>query len=517
MMSEERFKLHLVAAVVDFVKGLKELILPFLIIFFANGFNLTFNPEDGSFWSSLIPLGIFTLIIIVRLINGILKWWTYVYWFEENELRVEYGLIVKKKRYIPFDRIQSLNYKEGIFHRIFGLVQVMVETAGSTNGKPEVILSAITKDAAALIEQVTRKRKEQKQEDELQAADMVSLEKSDQSQSHQENHITIQGINQIASLDPSPRVIHKMNTKDLIILATTSSSMGVVIAGVAAVLSQFAEYIPFEWLFEELSSFVKIGFMVIALAVFASFMITWIVAVIITFINYYDFTIIEENERLTITRGFLEKKKVTIPLNRIQAIKIVENPLRQMFGFAAVAVESASGGFGGEEKKITLFPLIKKKSLYDPLGDLFPQFEWQQALTKPPKKAKPFFYRIDFLWILPIIALCSYFWFPYGLLSLLILVPVILLGLWQFKTAGYGISGNQLTLCYRIFSRVTFIVEKKRIQAMDCRQTYFQKRKEIASVQVTVMSGLTGASAKAPNFDNRSAEEMMNWFGKSTS
>lgn len=495
MMSEGRFKLHPVSAVVDFVKGLKELILPFLIIFLANGFNVTYNPRDGGFWSTLIPLGIFILIILVRLINGILKWWTYVYWFEDNELRAEYGLIVKKKRYIPFDRIQSLNYKEGIFHRLFGLVQVMVETAGSTNGKPEVILTAITKDAANRIERVTRKRKEEKQENEMIGKDIVPEEMT----------------------SSSARVIHKMNTKDLILLATTSSSMGVVIAGIAAVLSQFAEFIPFEWLFEEFSSFIKFGFVIVAFAVFVTFLVTWFVAVIITFINYYNFTVIEENERLTITRGLLEKKKVTIPLNRIQAIKIVENPLRQAFGFAAVVVESASGGYRGEEKKITLLPLIKKRNLYNPLQELFTEFEWQQSITRPPKKAKPFFYRIDFIWLLPVIGLSSYFWFPYGLLSLLIVVPVICIGLWQFKTTGFAISGNQLTLCYRIFSRVTFIVEKKRIQALECRQTYFQKRREIATVQVTVMSGLAGATAKALNLENRDVEEMMAWFKKSSS
>jgi len=499
MMFERRYKLHPVSAVVDFVKGLKELILPFLILFFANGFS--FNLGDGAFWASTIPLGIFILVILVHLITGILKWWTYVYWFEENELRVEYGLFVKKKRYIPFDRIQSFNYKEGIFHRIFGLVQVMVETAGSTNGKPEVILTAITKEAANQIELVTRKRKEQKKENELQEENIVSEEKVSE--------------NQTESL--STRVIHKLNTRDLIILATTSSSMGVVIAGVAAVLSQFAEFIPFEWIFEEVSSIIKFGFVLVALAVFVTFLFTWIVAVVITFINYFNFTVIEENDRLTITRGLLEKKKVTIPLNRIQAIKIVENPLRQIFGFAAVVVESASGGFGGEEKKITLLPLIKRKHLYDPLQELFPQFEWQQSLIRPPKKAQPFFYRIDFIWLLPIIALCSYFWFPYGLLSVLIIVPVLLLGLWQYKTTGYAISGNQLTFCYRIFSRVTFIVEKKRIQALECRQTFFQKRKAITSVQLTVMSGLTGAKAKAPNLENRAAEEIMSWFEKTSS
>ena len=493
MMSEGRFKLHPVSAVVDFVKGLKELIFPFLIIFFANGFNITVNLGDGNFWASFVPLGIFILVIVVRLINGILKWWTYEYWFEEKELRVEYGLFVKKKRYIPFDRIQSFNYKEGIFHRIFGLVQVMVETAGSTNGKPEVILTAITKEAADQIELATRKSKEEKHDNELQCeiGNTVEMEQA-----------------------PSARVIHKMNTKDLLVLATTSSSMGVVIAGVAAVLSQFAEFIPFEWLFEEFSDFIKFGFVIVALAVFVSFLFTWVIAVIITFINYYNFTVIEENERLTITRGLLEKKRVTIPLNRIQAIKIVENPVRQIFGFAAVAVESASGGFGGEEKKITLFPLIKKTSLYKPLQELLPEIEWQQTLTKPPKKAKQFFYRIDVVWLLPVIVLCSSIWFPFGLLSVLIVFPIIMLGLWQYKTTGFAINGNQLTLRYRIFSRVTFIVEKKRIQALESRQTIFQKRREIASVEVTVMSGLTGATAKAPNLENGDIEEMMNWFEK---
>ncbi|MDN4495472.1 PH domain-containing protein [Ureibacillus sp. BA0131] len=491
-MSEQRFKLHPVSAVVDFVKGLKDLIIPFLILFFANGFNVNFNPGDGSFWSNLVPIGILLLVILVGLINGIIKWWTFVYWFEEEELRVEYGLLVKKKRYIPFDRIQSFNYKEGIFHRLFGLVQVMVETAGSTNGKPEVILTAITKEAANKIELVTRKRNLEKQEIELRDESVVPVE----------------------STPKTARIIHKMNIKDLIILATTSSSMGVVIAGVAAVLSQFAEFIPFDWIFEEVSHFIKFGFVIVSLAIFVSFLFTWVVAVVITFINYYDFTVIEENERLTITRGLLEKKRVTIPLNRIQAIKIVENPLRQMFGFASVAVESASGGFGGEEKKITLFPLIGKKNLSNPLQDLFPQFEWQPTLTKPPKRAKHFFYRIDFIWLLPAIALCTYFWFPYGMLSVLIFIPVILIGLWQFKTTGFAINHNQLTIRYRIFSRVTFIVERKRIQALESRQSYFQKRKKITSLQVTVMSGLTGAKAKAPNLENGAAEDIMNWFEK---
>lgn len=496
MMSEKHYKLHPASAIINFVKGLKDLLIPLAIIFVANGLNLSVNPKEEGFWSDIIPLAIISVVTIVYLISGIIKWWTFVYWFEENELRVKYGLFVKKKRYIPFDRIQSFNYKEGIFHRIFGLVQVMVETAGSTNGKPEVVLTAITKEAANQIESITQK---------------VKQKSTDESQLEEEGLV----IEEEAL--PSSRVIHRMSAKDLVILATTSNSIGVVLAGVAAVLSQFSEFIPYDRIYEEVSSFIKFGVVIVSLTVFVAFFFAWLISVCITFINYYDFTVVEENDRLIITRGLLEKKRITIPLNRIQAIKIVENPLRQLFGFASVVVESASGGFGENDKKITLFPLISKKVLYKPLQDLFPHYNWELSLTKPPKKARSFFYRISFIWLVPVIAICSYFWFPYGLLSILIVVPVLLLGIWQYKTTGYSINGHQLTIVYRIVSRVTFVVEKKRIQALESRQSYFQRRKRIVTFQATVMSGMTGATARASNLEGEDVAEVMQWFEKSNS
>ena len=151
----------------------------------------------------------------------------------------------------------------------------------------------------------------------------------------------------------------------------------------------------------------------------------------------------------------------------------------------------------------------------EPLTALFPQFQFeleQAQMIRPPKRAIAFFYRIDFLWLIPLIAVPSYLFYPYGLLSFSLVVPVILLGIWQHKTARFTIQSSQLTVIYRQISRVTFFVEKPRIQVIEQKQSYFQKKKQLATAQVVVMSGMTGASAHAYHMEETDIEHLMSWY-----
>lgn len=491
MMSNEKYKLHPVTAVINVVKALKDLFIPIIIIVAANGFNFNLDYRSETFFSEMIPLLILVIVLSVTVVSGLIKWWTFIYWFEDSELRVEYGLFIKKKRYIPFDRIQNLNYKEGIFHRLFKLVQVQVETAGSKDGKPEAELTAVTKAAADEVE-IQMKKAKQKLPIENEQEQMVEGEEP----------------------EPVSVVLHKMKIPELLLLATTSSGVGVVLAGVFAVLSQFAEFIPFDLIYDELAFLVEYGFIVVMILIALALILAWGISVGLTFLNYYNFTVSKQHDRLIITRGLIEKKRVTIPLNRVQAIKLVENPFQQMLGLASVAVESAGGGFSGEnDKKIILFPLIAKKEVFKPLAELFPEYDFQVTqLVQPPKKSQPFFYRIDFVWLVPLIGAISYFFYPYGLLSLLLIVPIILLGRWQFKTTGFTVKDQQITIVSRLVSRVTFYALKKRVQITQGSQTYFQKRRDIGSVKIVVMSGMLGASATARHMERKEIERVLSWY-----
>ncbi|TKI46448.1 PH domain-containing protein [Lysinibacillus tabacifolii] len=488
-MSNELYRLHPVSAIISSVKALKSMILPVAIIIISNGFNFSLNFRSEYFFETVLLFGVWGVGAVLALVGGIVKWRTFVYWFEDGELRVKYGLFVKKKRYIPFERIQSLNYHEGIFHRIFGLVKVQVETAGNKGGKPEVELTAIQKIAADVIEEEMRRAK-------IQIAQPLGEELA---------HGQIEEV-----MVP---VIYRMSMRDLLVLATTSGGIGVVLSGVAAVISQFSDIIPYEEVFHEVADIVKIGAFLVALMIMFVLIIAWLLSVVITLVNYYDYTVRIEDEKLMITKGLLEKKRITLPLNRIQAIRIVENPLRQIFGFATVVVESAGGnGEKGGDKKIALFPLIKKQHCVQTLEQLFPEMNWHPEFIKAPKRARPFFYRIDFIWLVPIIGASSYFLYPYGLLAFLLIPLIIFLGIWQHRTAGYMIDGKQLTMQYRIFSRITLFMEKKRIQSMESSQTYFQKRKQVMSIKATVMSGMAGMTVNVPSLEQQDAETILTWY-----
>jgi putative membrane protein len=492
-MSKERYQLHPISAVVNFMKGLKDLIFPFVIIFVANGFQGK-SSSDGH-WTSYLPYIIGILVLAFILVSGIIKWKRFVYWFEEDELRIEYGLFVKKKRYIPFERIQSFNYTESILHRPFKLVKVTVETAGSgSTTEAEAELTAITKEAAKQIEMelaFAKKRKLSKTS--------IGVEEAT------ESHLYEEPKNESVT-------IFKMTMKDILILAATSGGIGVVLSGVAVFMTQFSDIIPYDVIYDEVVVFLKFGFFIIAFSVFAFLLFSWIISVILTTLNYYQFTIIQENDQIVLTRGLLEKKKVTIPIGRVQGVRIVENPLRQLFGYCTVIVESAGGSIDDQDKKIRLFPLVKKSKIKQPLNQLFADFDFEPVWTTSPKRAKPFYYRLDFIWVIPVIVGISYFYYPYGLFSLLLGPIFVLLGLWQHRSAGVSLTRNQLSLRYRSISKYTFFIEKKRMQSLEMRQSPFQKRKALASIETTIKSGMLGASAQVDHLQIEDIEEVMTWY-----
>lgn len=60
MMSNRTYKLHPISAIINFLKGLKELIIPIGIIFISSTFNSQ-QTNEINFWSDIFPILIITV------------------------------------------------------------------------------------------------------------------------------------------------------------------------------------------------------------------------------------------------------------------------------------------------------------------------------------------------------------------------------------------------------------------------------------------------------------------------
>src|SRR5690606_33411208 len=145
-------------------------------------------------------------------------WKRFVYWFEDGELRIEHGLFVKKKRYIPFERIQSVDYTEGIFHRPFGLVKVKIETAGNSSvlEGAEADLTAVTRAEADRVSSVISEAKRRRRAG-MQAAQEVQGD----------------GTEPVAAQpaeepEEEAKVLFRMGRKEIFLLATFSGRIGII-------------------------------------------------------------------------------------------------------------------------------------------------------------------------------------------------------------------------------------------------------------------------------------------------
>ncbi|GKU84648.1 PH domain-containing protein [Niallia sp. NCCP-28] len=472
----EQKKLHPITILYNIFRQLKEVLFPVIAIFVFGG--------TSSKWDFFYHIGLIVFSIFV-LVGGVLSWFFFRYYLHQGELRIENGVFVKKKRFIPFERIQSIDFTEGILHRPFRLVKVKIETAGGA-GEAEAVLTAIPMKDAIKLRDYINKHKNQKNE----AEDEI--------------------------LTDNKQDLYKISIKELLILATTSGGIGVIFSALIAVFSQFDDLIPYKKIFSELQHAVSSGMVVLTSIIFILFILLWLVSFLITMLKYANFTLAKIDNDLVISRGLLEKKQITIPLSRIQAIRIRENILRQPFGLAAVYLESAGGSLNDNEaSSMVIMPVSKKVKIKKLLLEIMPEYELVDDLHAPPKKAS-FRYILRDSWIaVPIAGVSFYYFHLWGMISIVLFVLLPSWGYLKYRAAGWDVTNKQLTISFRHLEKTTLIMKKNRIQALDYKEGFWQRGADLASLNCLVASGMGGSGGTIYDLRKEDVEKVYNWYSYS--
>lgn len=457
---------HPVATLTFVLRTLREMFIPIvLVIFLGRG-----GDSPLLTWQGL------SLMMLVLLGVGFVSWLRFTWRVEDNELRIEQGLLVRQKRYVPRDRIQAIDISSGPVQRLFGLVRVNVLTAGGAS--PEAEISAITRNDARAIQKA----------------------------------LEVEIRSEEAPADQTNWSWYRLSRKRLLLAASTAGSFGVALSIVGTLMAQINQVVSEEQMItfiERYSRGVTSDFWIslILIAVIAA----WLLSVFGTLLRFSGFTLTRNNRELQIRRGLFEKKQITIPYHRIQAVRVVEGVLRQPFGYAMVYVENA--GFGDEGGKTTvIFPLLRKHELKNFLQQMLPEYDVQLPCVRPPGRA---FLRYQIKTVLPALVAASAVAWYFGFFWLIpfIFVAAGIVGYFRYLDAAAGFEGERGFMRFRRLARTTVILHRRRVQSLTVLANWFQRRKQLCSIIMTVASGSGGASFRVDHLDESVRREWMDWYG----
>ncbi len=460
-------RLHFAAAVADAVLALRGIAFPLVAVVVVGGCG-------GGVGRALTFAALGALL---SLATGIVSWRTTRYVLAGSALRFRRGVLSPDDTVIPIARIQAVDTVQGPIQRLFGAVELHVQTPGGGAGG-EIVLSAVSpRDARA-----------------LRAA--------------------------LGHAEPAaPAARRRLGTGGLLLAALTAPQFGVVLPVVGAAFAGaddlFGDVLDEDLLRRVDTAGGLVG--VVAALLGATFLVSFLAAIV----AFAGFEVERDGDRLRIRRGLLQRRVATVPVGRIDGVAVIEGLLRAPLGLATVRLETA--GYSKEQGAArTLFPLVRARDVPALLAELVPGLDGSPPrLERPPGRSLRRYVLAPALagagagstLALAIIAAdrgaaaLALADLPRGgggapdggavaLLAVAVAAGALLgalHGTSAFRTAGLHLGADRVVLrARRGTARVTLLARRRRLQEVSVRRGPLQRRVALADFGLALGSGRRG-------------------------
>jgi len=427
--------------VTNAVAALRGLAFPLLAVVFVGG-------SGGGLGRAATFAALGTLF---SLATGIVTWRATSYQLASGALRLRRGVFSPDDTIVPVARIQAIDTVQGPVQRLFGALELHVQTPGG-GADGEIVLTAVSPtDARA-----------------LRAA--------------------------LGHAEPAaPAVRRRLGVGALLLAALTAPQFGVVLPVVGAAFAGaddlFGDVLD-EDLFARVDDARELA-VLLALLFAATFLVSFLAAVV----AFAGFEVERDGDRLRIRRGLLQRRAASVPVARIDGVAVVEGLLRAPLGLATVRLETA-GYAEVQAAARTLFPLVRTRDVPALLAELVPGLDGSPpALEHPPARSLR-------RYVLPpalvgaamgtAIAVA----FGGGLTWLALpalATPGALHGLLAHRAAGLHLGADRVVLrARRGTARVTLLARRRRLQEVSVRRNPLQRRARLATLALALGSGRRG-------------------------
>ena len=431
------------------------------------------NPGSTENLTSLVLGVLYGLFALPAIL---LQYWRFSYRITPKQIVIQSGVLNRKNRSIPIERVQNTQIERNLVARMLGLAKVKIETAGSSG--TEGSLEYVHLDEAQKIRQVVRSFQRESADAEADATD--------------EDEADVETL-----LDMSLRrvLLSGAFRFSLLYLAVIFSVLELF--NPETLIQRFIRADRLDWLTEVMFSHP-------ALAIFASVLVAvilgWISGIAVHLARYYDFQLWLDGDKLRKRHGLFTVTEGTIPLDKVQTLILRTNPLMRAFGWYELKVQTI--GINVEEQgHRVIAPFAGGDRLLE-LARRVRTFELPESFTSvSPLTIRRRFFRYTAV-LTALLLPTVYFWpvgWPYlGGVPLpwwgFGLVPLILgWALLQYRNHEYAAGEDGFYIRRGVVSHYLWIVPVEKFHVFHATASIFQRRLGLKTLFVDTAGAATFA------------------------
>jgi putative membrane protein len=427
------------------------------------------------------------LFVVLLIVHTILYYLNFYFYIADNEFILKKGYLRKQTLSVPLDRIQSVNTKQNLIQQLLDVVTLEIDTAGTV--AKELKIHALENSYSRALQEKLQPVKRS-----VESTDAPEYE-TPEDKEEKLLHLTPADLLRIGISQNHIRA-------GLIILAFGFQ----IFNQVQDVFQEQAEKYSNEFIeFMSQSNWALITFLILFFL-----LVSILFSLLRTILKYFDFKLLKRAETYRIESGLFNKRNVIIPHQKVQELNWETSPLKEIFGiYHLVFKQAVSGQNRRQQQQLVDAPGCLLHHLEKLKYDLF----GEDKLAEVPRiYSNNFYFRR--LWLLfgwlPVLLAAPFF---YAEWMYWVGAPV-----WLLASAGYcyliikkryfRVNNNQIRISKGAISHKWEQMELHKIQAVEFKQSIFQKRRSLASLDLMNASG----TITLPFIDEKVAKQMYNYL-----
>ena len=409
----------------------------------------------------------FLLPLVLGTVYGVVRWWRFTYAFDGARLVIDEGVLTRKRRVIPLDRVQQVELQAKLRHRVFGVTVLRVDTAGG-GGDAEVDLSVVSVGEAARLRSILVPAHSAASTSELSAPEGGQLRSGGQAEV-------------LVRLSPWQLAVAGMTGSELALMLT-------VVGWLVQVVDDLSVDVVANLDGRLAAPSSAAGFVSAALTL----LVIWFgLAALAGVVKNFGFELRRTGGDLRVRRGLFERREGSMPLRRLQTVTVAQSIVRRALGLASVGLQSAgqATGTSGGVSRVEV-PLVGRAGIEPLVHGLLPvPSAWSMTALRPHPGAarRRAILRRVVLAAVVVAAPAAVLGGAEGVaLASLALVVAAVAGELAYVGLGHAATGGIVTARSGGVARRTVVVPAAKVQSTRLRSSPFQRRAGLATLAIDV-------------------------------